>query len=84
MPGFHLDKGDSLALADDEVDVVSTEPEAVRLDAPPAGGEEGDGQPFSREELTALLDLAQTTTSTAALPGAGGHIGFGSLGRCYQ
>lgn len=46
---LHLDEGDCSTPPDDEVDVMTTQLEAMRLDRPAAGCEIGNGDPFTLE-----------------------------------
>src|SRR4051812_13630648 len=46
-PGFHFDERHHPALANHQIDIVMTQPEAVRLDRPATGGEKCDGEPLA-------------------------------------
>jgi hypothetical protein len=70
-PGLDLDKGHQLRAPDNEVDVVTADPEAVRLDLPSPGG-----QPGERELLpTEAAEVAGIGPIGNGNEGAGRHEG---------
>ena len=59
-PGFHFDERHHPSLPNDQIDIVMTQAEAVRLDRPAARGEECDGETlaFHPEQMALIFPFA--------------------------